>query len=326
MVISVEKCQKYFPVSKGVVARKTIGHVKAVDGNDLQLREAEQLALDLDPLSKGFVTRSEAYSEESIAEGQLPDPTLTLGTESLPVDEFGIDEPMTQFQIGLQQAFPPGQTLRYKREYAEALSDVEVARSEERALRVLRDVRLRFLEVYYRSQSTKILQQYRDLFAELFEITQKQYAAGRDNQHEVLRAQLELSLVVEDRILEAIMMRDAASGELARLLTVEHSGRPLADAFPELQSLPDKPLLQERMLAHPLIRIEDAALLASKKKIGEAEQQYKPGYSVDVTYGIRPGDDMDGRGLPNMLTAMVMVDLPLFTGKRQDKRLSAAAL
>ncbi|MBF8270883.1 MAG: hypothetical protein HW386_2592, partial [Gammaproteobacteria bacterium] len=30
--------------------------VKAVDGNDLQLREAEQLALDLDPLSKGFVT------------------------------------------------------------------------------------------------------------------------------------------------------------------------------------------------------------------------------------------------------------------------------
>jgi len=289
----------------------------------LSLRDAERLALELDPVSKGYASRSEAYSDESVAEGQLPDPALKLGTMSLPVSRFNIDEPMTQFQIGLQQSIPPGQTLRYKREYAKALSDQETARSLERALQVLREVRLRFLELYYRDQSAKILQQYRDLFAGVQAITERQYAAGRNNQHDVLRAQLELSLV-DDRLLETAMQHDAASGDLARYLTAANAGRPITDEFPEFPPLPDKSILQERLLAHPLIRIEDEALLASKKKISEAEQQFKPGYSIDVTYGIRPGSDPVGRSLPNMLTAMVMVDLPLFTSKRQDKRLSAA--
>ncbi len=44
-VISVEKCQKYFPVSRGVVARKIIGHVKAVDGVSFQIRQGETYSL-----------------------------------------------------------------------------------------------------------------------------------------------------------------------------------------------------------------------------------------------------------------------------------------
>ena len=50
----------------------------------------------------------------------------------------------------------------------------------------------------------------------------------------------------------------------------------------------------------------------------------KPGWSVDVTYGNRNGINNDGTGRPDMLSAMVMIDVPLFTGNRQDKKLSAA--
>ncbi|MSQ07187.1 MAG: dipeptide ABC transporter ATP-binding protein [Dehalococcoidia bacterium] len=44
-VISVENAQKYFPVSKGVVVRTTIGHVKAVDGVSFEIKQGETFSL-----------------------------------------------------------------------------------------------------------------------------------------------------------------------------------------------------------------------------------------------------------------------------------------
>ena len=296
----------------------------AADAEILSLQEAERIALDVDPMTKVFTARAEALDEQAVAEGQLPDPKFKLGTMNVPVDSFDIEqEPMTQLQLGLVQSIPPGQTLRYRREYSEALSDVETARRYEQVLKVLREVRVRYLELYYQNQAKIILQKNRALFAELLDTTQRQYAAGRNNQHEVLRAQLELALM-DDRILDVDRAREAAIGDLAKYLTLVQSGRPVPDEFPILRLPPPETQISDRLAQHPLIRIEDASVLASEKKISEVEQQYKPGFNIDVTYGNRFGLAADGSGRPDMFSAMVMVDLPLFTGKRQDKRLAAA--
>ena len=298
--------------------------VLAASDTELSLNEAEQIALNLDPMTLAFENRADAFSEQAVAEGQLPDPMFKVGTMSVPVDTFDLDqEPMTQFQVGLQQMIPRGQTLKYRREYTEALSDVETARRFERALHVLREVRLRYLEVYFQIQADHILQKNRLLFAELLDTTQRQYAAGRNNQHDVLRAQLELSLV-DDRILEVARAKEEAIGSLAKFLTIEQSGRPLPDNFPVLQPLPVVSQIKDQLYLHPVIKIEDAAVLASEKKVNEAEQLYKPGFNIDVTYGNRFGSDANGTDRPDMVSAMVMMDLPIFTSKRQDKRLSAA--
>lgn len=290
----------------------------------LSLQEAEQIALELDPMTSVFMARSEAYDEQAIAEGQLPDPMLKAGTMSVPVDTFDFDqEPMTQLQFGVQQSFPRGETLRFRREYTEALSDIEKARQRERVLKVLKEVRVHYLDLYYQNRSINILQQNRELFAELLNTTERQYAAGRDNQHDVLRAQLELSLV-DDRILEVTRAKEAVIGDLAKYLTIEQSGRPVPEEFPELLAVPPESQIGRNLYQHPLIMIEDAAVLASRKKIGEVEQQYKPGFNIDVTYGNRFGSGINGPDRPDLLSAMVMMDLPLFTSRRQDKRLAAA--
>ena len=295
----------------------------AATGAKLSLKEAEQIALKLDPMTKMYAARAEAYSDQAVAEGQLPDPKFKLGTMNVPVDSFDFgQEPMTQLQVGVVQAIPPGQTLRYRREYTEALSNVETARRLDQALKVLRDVRVRYLELYYQNQAEKILQKNRALFAELLDTTQRQYAAGRDNQHEVLRAQLELSLV-DDRILEVDRAKEAAIGDLAKYLTLKQSSRPVTETFPIMPQLPPESQISEHLQQHPSMRIEDASVLASQKKINEVEQLFKPGFNIDVTYGNRFGSS-NGAGRADMLSAMVMVDLPLFTHKRQDKRLAAA--
>ncbi len=44
-IIELENCQKYFPVTKGVVIRTQVGQVKAVDGISFKIREGETYSL-----------------------------------------------------------------------------------------------------------------------------------------------------------------------------------------------------------------------------------------------------------------------------------------
>ena len=44
-VIQLDNCQKYFPVTKGLIIQRSIGQVKAVDGISLQIREGQTYGL-----------------------------------------------------------------------------------------------------------------------------------------------------------------------------------------------------------------------------------------------------------------------------------------
>ena len=45
---------------------------------------------------------------------------------------------------------------------------------------------------------------------------------------------------------------------------------------------------------------------------------------VDVTYGIRDGDNIDGSERADFLSAMLLVDIPIRQKRRQDRRLAAS--
>jgi outer membrane protein TolC len=302
------------------------GYASAADRSVLTLAEAERLALEQDPVTQSFQARAMGFAEQAIADGQLPDPQLKLGIVNLPVDSFSRSrDDMTMLEFGLQQRFPPGRTLHYRRERGEALSDAERMRSEARRLELKREVRLRYLDVYYRDQALKLLRENQTVFERLVEITERQYAAGRDNQQDILRAQLELTLI-EDRILEILRAREAEFAELGRYISARHVGRPLVDAFPELPKLHSMPEIEATLAQHPLLLMEDAGITAADKQVAEAEQLYMPGFMLDVSYGARSGRMVDGDARSDMLTAMLSVELPIFTNKRQDRRLAAAQL
>jgi outer membrane protein TolC len=260
----------------------------------------------------------------SVADGQLPDPKLKLDLSNLPVDGFDLSqEPMTQLRFGIIQSIPPGDTLLYRQQQTEALSGVEAMRALEQRLNVIREVRLVYLERFLQAQTLAILQENRAFFSDLLDITERQYAAGRDNQHDVIRSQLELSLI-DERILSTGQKRDAAIVALSRYIGIVDAERPIPEVFPQLHHMETKPELEARLQQHPLISIENALMEFNKKRIAEVEETYKPGYTVDITYGHRSGNNLDGSSRPDFLSAMLLVDIPLFTDKRQDKRLAEA--
>jgi oligopeptide transport system ATP-binding protein len=45
VIIELERCQKYFPVTQGIIVRHTIGQVKAVDGISFKLSQGQTYSL-----------------------------------------------------------------------------------------------------------------------------------------------------------------------------------------------------------------------------------------------------------------------------------------
>lgn len=293
-------------------------------GVSLTLTEVERIALRSDPLMESFAASAAGLREEAVADAQWQDPKLKLGMMNLPTDSFSRSrEPMTQLQMGLQQAFPRGNSLEHAGEGTAAMAEVEAAKRENQHLLVLRSVRRAYLELYFHIHRQELLHENRELFNRLLEITERQYAVGRDAQHDVMRAQLELSLL-DNRLLEAQGDEEAARAELAQWISHQYAGLPLAEKFPTLAPVPSMAEIRERSLDHPLIRARDAYVEARESRVAMAEEQYKPGWMLDITYSERTGHTLNGGARPDLFSVMVLVDIPLFTGKRQDKRLTAA--
>ena len=289
----------------------------------LALAQAERLAGDRDALGQSISARAQALRHQSVADGQLSDPRFKLGAVNFPVDSFARGrEPMTQLQFGVQQAFPRGRTLRYSSNRTSAMAEVEAARAAERKLSVLRSVRKAYMELYFQLQNGNILAEHERLFSRLLDVTQRQYAVGRDNQHDVLLAQLELSLL-QDRRAEITGLREAAVAQLSKWIGAQYAVLPLPDEQPVLPAVPALDAIVADLSRHPLILAHDHRIDASRHQVSIAQEQYKPGWTIDVTYSERTGRDLQGGGREDFLSAMVLMDVPLFTGQRQDKQVLA---
>ncbi|MGH8581659.1 MAG: TolC family protein, partial [Gammaproteobacteria bacterium] len=225
--------------------------------------------------------------------------------------------------LGLSQAFPRGRTLRYKSEQTNAMAEAENARAEDQRRTVVKALRTAYVELFHQTHAQSILGENRTLFAQLRDITENQYAAGRDNQHEVLRAQLELSLL-EERLAEVTGMREAARAELAKWITVRQAERPLPSQNPVLPDVPELAALVASLGCHPLMQAESAMVQASMKSLAIAREQYQPGWMLNLMFGHRTSGGFEDNTSGERFSAAVTVDLPLFREKRQDRTLASS--
>ena len=265
-----------------------------------------------------------SLQERAVADGQLPDPKLRLGLLNFPTDTFSrSQEPMTQVQVGVQQDFPRGKTLDYTERRSNILAEAEKARAADRNLTVRQAVRTSWLETYYWVQATEVVSASQDLFKQLVNITRARYAAGQQNQQDVLRAELELGLL-DDRQTRNHTMEERMRAELARWVGQERAAWRLPALLPELPPVTDRDALVASLTDHPSIVTENARVAAGQQSVAIAREAYKPRWRLDLAYGFRDGENPSGSDRPDFASAAVSVDVPLFVGKRQDRRLAAS--
>lgn len=299
------------------IAAISVNPAAAQDG--LTIDDAVAIALGAnDPTVARYSARAEALEDRAVSDSQLPDPQLRVGLANVPVDTFDFSqEPMTQVQVGVKQSFPRGQTLSKTRERREAEADGQRASATLQELQIALNTRMTWLELYYWIGARRIVNESRTAVRDLVEVIKASFATGSRSNQDLLRAELELSLL-DDRAIEVERQLDDLTADLARLIGAENARRPLAAAIPTLPAPEARQIIEEALVRHPAAKVNDAMVAMRESEIDIAKQQYRPGWSIDAGYGLRSGDR------PDFASVMLVFDIPLFTGKRQDRQLSAA--
>ena len=287
----------------------------------LNLKQAEQLALQADPLIASQLSTATALENESTAAATLPDPKFRLGIFNLPVDSFDLKEnPTTQLRLGIQQQFPRGDVLDIKSEQNRIKARAAQAWAEDARRKILRDLREAYLNVYYEIRAARVIQDSRQLFSKLVKITEDQYAAGRANQQDVIRADLELSRL-DDRYTKILGKQDQYRAVLAQWIG-DAAWQPLDEGFPALPEVQPGDI-NAMLTRHPMIVALSDEVAAARKMTEMAKQDYRPGYNAFIEYRKRFGDNPNGTPRNDLMAAMVTLDIPLFTENRQDKKVAA---
>ena len=288
----------------------------------LSLQQAETMALEMDPLINSHRATSRSFEAESTANGTLPDPKLRLGMFNVPLDSFSTTEdPSTQLRIGIQQEFPRGDTTDLKQQQSKWLAQAAMAQASDEELKLLLNVRDTYLNLFYEIQAGRIVSETRELFGKLVKITEDQYAAGRVNQQDVIRADLELSRL-DDRATKIQGNEDEHRAQLAQWIG-DSAWLAIDDDLPALPDVTDGVDINDMLTRHPSVLAETARVEASRTMTEVARQDYKPGIGAFVEYRKRFGENLDGSDRSDMMAAMVTMDIPLFTENRQDKRVAA---
>ncbi len=297
----------------------TSATVAAQSNSPLTMEEAVAIALSAgDPSVRQFEEKSLALEDRAVADTQLPDPRIKLSATNFPVDTFRFgQEPMTQAQVSLQQAFPRGKTLHYRGERRDAEAEAQRALQKLQETQIAFDTKTTWLELYYWRGAQGKVSESRQAVHELSDIARSIFSTGRRSAQDVLRADLELT-VLDDRLVEIERQIDINRANLARLIGPDESLRPLATDLPSHSKLRDRASLREQLVRHPSIDAIDSEIDARKSDIDIARQQYKPGFTLNGGYGVRGGSR------PDFATVGVTFDVPIFTGKKQDRNVSAA--
>lgn len=289
-----------------------------IDASELSLNDVEQLALREDPSVELVEANRLALDELSVAAAQLPDPLLKAGVVSLPTDTFNLgQEAMTQVQFGLIQKFPRGRTRaltsRQIRQRSEGLDET----IRDQKLQIILAVREQFLEILKQQHLAHINGEAIEVFADLADIIQDYYATGRVHQEDVFQAAVELAKV-EERATRILQEEDRARARLATWIYAA-AYQNLERDWPRLSSQSSTVVIKNKLPDHPRILALGKNIAASETGVELAREKYKPEFSFDLTYGGRGGTYPDGRSRSDLLSLMMVMDLPLFTAKRQDR-------
>lgn len=290
---------------------------------ELSLTEAIDISLQSETVSTALAYRASSLDSQATADGQLPDPKLKLGLANFPTDTFDRDqEAMTQLQLGVIQTFPRGDSREIRSRMTRDKADKSRLMASDARLKAQRDVSHDWLELFYWLKAEQTVTQSRGWFRKLVDLTESRYRVGSATQQDVVQAELELDRLA-DRIEQIRIKQDMSRAELSRWIGRD-SLRPLPEDLPKF-AVPDIDESSAIDLAqHPLLQARNAEIHAGESRVDLARQSYKPGWALDVTYGGRTGVNPDGSERADFLSAKVLLDIPLFTSKRQDQNLAVS--
>ena len=181
------------------------------------LEQAISLALQNDPWLHGSELKQDAANYRSAAARAWSNPKVSVGMMNLPTNSFSLNqEAMTQFNVGVSQLLPRGDSLSIKESQLkiEALKLAQLR--NDRKARLKASVSELWLDAYLAQQTIALIESDRTLFEQMAEVAKASYAAalGSTRQQDVIRADLEM-IQLEDRLVSQKQLLESATAQLS---------------------------------------------------------------------------------------------------------------
>ena len=289
----------------------------------LTVDRAVETALAANPHLAAVAAHAEALRAVPAQARALPDPVIGLNAMNLPTDSFNLrQEPMTQIQLSLSQMIPYPGKRQLMADAAGYEATAGLARAEDARLELAGQVRAAWWRLFQHDRALEIIGQNTRLMRDVIRIAQARYEVGDGLQQDVLLAQLELSRLLE-REMRLNGMRSRAEAALGALLDRPVGLLIALPPEPGNTLLPDLPADAELVAAaisdRPALAAEQALMGAARARLGLAELNLRPNFTVGAGYGLRGGDDPFRGERPDFLSVMVGVTVPLYAESKQRK-------
>jgi outer membrane protein, heavy metal efflux system len=288
----------------------------------LRLQPLIQEALTVNPEIRAEERKWDAARERPPQEGSLDDPMLNFEVENLPTRSFGFtQDDMTMKKLSVSQAFPYFGKLDLRSEMAQREANAIGLAYRDKRNEIVRRVKEVFYELYAIERSLEIVENNHELLKQFVKIAETKYSVGKGVQQDVLKAQVELSKLLDEQIrldqsrqaagarLNAILNR-APQAPLGRTEEVSMTEAPMELTELQAKALENRPLLKG--LQEEVERSKAANALARKR--------YFPDLTMSLGYAFREDSAMVRRS--DFFSAGVSINIPLYFRTKQNRQVA----
>lgn len=250
--------------------------------------------------------------------GSLPDPTVSIGWEGN-IKPFSVQtgDPASYRAVTASQTLPFFGKRGLRRDVARKEAEASQWDLQGVRRRVSADVKAAYYDYWYYDKAIRTTQQNRDLLTKLSQIAEARYRVGKGMQADVLRSQVELSMLLQ-KLTTLEQQRATAQARLNVLM-----GRDSDVSLPPAADISaQSPLNYSLEDLYKLARENDPEYQRMQKMVERnqlainlAHKDYRPDLSVGYMYQQRPE-------LPDMHGFTFNVNIPVFyrTKQREEVR------
>ena len=276
----------------------------------LSLRDIIEEAKNNNPELQALRRNIKAKEAKARAEGVLDDPSFRIEMMDLSKENpFPTPGNAMQTKYGISQMFPyPGKRSLQK---DIALKEVLMAGVEVkvRELEIVTMVKDAYYDYLLLSESIKIVKEIKGLLSNMTEIATIKYATGQASQQDVIKAQVELTMLINE-ITELEAEREVVQAGLKALLNRSQEA-PLSDPPAILGKKADikvEELTEKALEINPALQKMRYEIEANQIGVELARKNYYPDFMVDVAPIQR-----DGRF--DAWDAMFQINIPIWQSK-----------
>jgi len=278
----------------------------------LTLDQALALAVQRSAAVRAAQAETASARHVAHAAGQLPDPTLSVGVDNLPVtgaDRFSTTaDSQTMKRIGVSQEWVSRDKREARRAAADAAVDRQAAATDAAVAETRLQTALAYVDAYYAGEALRLATLDERHADEAFEAAKGRLASSNSDVQDVLALTAARGLA-EDDSADARQAQADAIVVLQRWIGLPADGlEPPAIGMAQTE--------EAYVAASTTVRSAQREVDVARREAAVATSERQPDWSWQVSYGQRSG-------YSDMLSFGVSIPLPVARAERQDRQAAA---